>query len=339
MPRVAVNIVTHNSAGTIETCLESLGRQTYRDFETTIIDNASEDETVELVARWSHGARCIVNSRNEYYSRAHNAAIDLTDSELVLTLNPDVFLCPDYLSRVVAAFDRAPNIGSVNGKLLLLEGNSHVLDADCGNVTPSTLIDGAGLTMRRSRRPYLRGNRRPADSSCLEPGYIFGADGACGAYRRAMLEDVSVEGEYFDSDFVIYREDVDLAWRAQLLGWDCWYCPEAVAYHRRGFHIGRDRRTVSPFLRRHSVKNGWLLLLKNETPGSLAHDLPWVLPYQLKILAGLLTVERTSLGAFADLAAVMPRMLRKRRIIQERRRRGDAEIRRWLGREECEPPL
>jgi hypothetical protein len=91
---------------------------------------------------------------------------------------------------------------------------------------------------------------------------------------------------------------------------------------------------VSPLLRRHSVKNGWLLLLKNESVRSFVADLPWIVPYQLKILAGLVVFERTSLGALADVRAVLPRILRKRRAIQERRRRPDVEIRRWLGREE-----
>jgi GT2 family glycosyltransferase len=95
--------------------------------------------------------------------------------------------------------------------------------------------------MRRSRRPNLRGTRQPAASACREPAAIFGVDGAAGLYRRVMLDDVAVAGEVFDEDFAIYREDVDLAWRAQILGWESHFAPAAVAYHVRGFHIGQDR--------------------------------------------------------------------------------------------------
>ena len=58
---------------------------------------------------------------------------------------------------------------------------------------------------------------------------VFGASGAAALYRRAMLEDVRVLGEYFDEDFFAYREDADLAWRARLLGWSCLYVPTALA--------------------------------------------------------------------------------------------------------------
>ena len=163
------------------------------------------------------------------------------------------------------------------------------------------LIDSAGLLIYRSRRPYLRGNRQPARDRCLVPCAIFGADGACAAYRRAMLEDIALttdEGrEYFDNDFVMYREDVDLAWRAQLFGWASRYEPAALGYHVRSFHLGRARRQMDPFFRRISVRNGWFLLVKNDEAGALLRNLPFVLLYQAKILVGLLTIEWSSLGA------------------------------------------
>src|SRR5690242_18617318 len=122
MARVAINIVTYNSAATIRACLEAVFQQEYRDFCVTVIDNHSTDETLEYVAPWQdRGLELIVNDENQYFSRAHNQAIALTDSEFVLTLNPDVVMYPTYLARIVHAFSLSPRIGSVNGKLLLLE--------------------------------------------------------------------------------------------------------------------------------------------------------------------------------------------------------------------------
>jgi GT2 family glycosyltransferase len=331
MPRFAVNVVTFDSADRIDACLASVFQQSLTDFSVTVVDNASTDGTRERLARWEErGVRVLANPENRYYARAHNQAIRAGDGEFVLTLNPDVLLRPDYLERVAAAFAVSPRVGSVNGKLLLVAPDALRPDLLTGPPPADALLDGAGLTMRRSRRPYLRGNRQPAATACLEPAAIFGVDGAAAAYRRATLDDAAIEGEVFDEDFAIYREDVDLAWRAQLLGWDSRYAPEAVAYHVRRFHLGRDRRAIPPDLKRHSVKNGWLLLLKNEDPSSLLRALPWLLPYQLKILAGLLAVERSSLGAIPDTLRLLPRIRRKRAFTHARRRRSPAEMRRWF---------
>ncbi len=331
MPRVSINVVTFNSADRIDGCLRSVAAQTLSDYEITVIDNASTDATLDRLATWERrGVRVIANTTNAYYARGHNQALRETAGEIVLTLNPDVVIRSDYLASVVAIFDRFPGVGSVNGKLLLVPPGGLGPALTRQPVDPDALVDGTGLVISRGRRPALRGNRQLAATHCLDPAEIFGVDGACAAYRRAMLDKIAIDGEVFDEDFAIYREDVDLAWRAQLLGWESRYEPSAVGYHVRRFHVGQRRREIPPDLKRHSVKNGWLLLLKNDDPGSLLRDLPHILPYQLKILTGLVTIEPTSLGAIADTVRLLPRMRRKRAWIHERRRRSPTEMRRWF---------
>ncbi len=331
MPRVSVNIVTFDSADRIDACLQSVAAQTLTDYQITVVDNASTDATLDRLVAWERrGVRVIANATNTYYARGHNQALRASDGGIVLTLNPDVVIRPDYLDSVVAVFDRSPGVGSVNGKLLLVPVDGLGPELTRRPIDPDALIDGTGLVISRGRRPALRGNRQLAAAHCLDPAEIFGVDGACAAYRRAMLDDIAIDGEVFDEDFAIYREDVDLAWRAQLLGWESRYEPAAVGYHVRRFHVGQRRREIPTDLKRHSVKNGWLLLLKNDDPWSLLRDLMHVLPYQLKILAGLATIEPTSLGAIADTARLLPRLRRKRAWIQARRRRSPTEMRRWF---------
>jgi GT2 family glycosyltransferase len=331
MARVAINVVTYNSGASIDSCLTSIFQQDYRDFEVTVIDNHSQDDTPRHLERWKRaGMRVVLNDRNLYYSRAHNFAIRETDAEFVLTVNPDAIIAPDFVSRILKAFDVSPRIGSANGKLLLLSApqqTADILDAD----PPSqALIDSAGLMMYKSRRPFLRGNRRPHGETCVWPEYIFGADGAAAMYRRSMLEDTAVDGEFFDNDFVIYREDVDLAWRAQLYGWDSYYLPDALGYHARGFHPGYKRRSIARHLRRQSVKNGWLLMIKNDTRESLLRDYMYVGRYQLRIVGGVLGLEQSSLAAVPDLVKLIPAMQRKRRQIQAHRRRSETELWQWF---------
>ncbi len=335
MMRAALHVVTHNSAAQLDACLDRLLAQDYPHCAVTVIDNASTDDTLARLVHWQTRGICVVAfARNHFYARAHNEVIAASDADVIFTVNPDVLLAPDYVSAVMAVFARRPEVGSVNGRLLLLAEEGFATADPAAPAPDDALLDSAGLMIFRSRRPWLRGNRRPARDNCTEPEPIFGADGACAAYRRAMLEDVALDTpagrEYFDNDFVMYREDVDLAWRAQLFGWDSWYEPAARGRHVRSFHLGRDRRVMSPFLRRHSVKNGWALLVKHEEPGTLLGALPFILPYQAKILAGLLTIEWGSLGALGDFVRLLPRFRAKRAQILARRRRTARALARWF---------
>lgn len=331
MPRVDIHIVTYNSADCIDSCLDSVLGQHYSDYQVTVFDNGSQDDTIRRLAVWqSRGVRVVLNGSNLYYSAAHNRAIRESSSEYVLALNPDVILDPGFLAHAVTAIQRMPRVGSINGRLIRIQPNEMCLEDLQKQSLDEMMLDGAGLMMHKSRRPDLRGNNQPAGEACLEPTYIFGADAACALYRRTMLENVAVDGEYFDEDFLIYREDVDLAWRAQLLGWDCVYVPDALAYHVRSFRPGQSRRTISRLLKLSSVKNGWLLVVKNEFPSAVFKNALWVLPYQLKILAGLIFLEPTSLGAIPQTIRLLPRILRKRAVIKTRRVRTTADMRKWF---------
>src|SRR5262249_60286232 len=92
--------------------------------------------------------------------------------------------------------------------------------------------------------------------------YVFGATAAAALYRRKMIDHISIDGEFFDSDFFVYREDADVAWRAQLMGWNCIYAPLARGYHVRNVLPG-NRRALPPEINTHSVKNRFLMRMKN----------------------------------------------------------------------------
>lgn len=315
MLRISVHIVTYNSAHVIETCLESVIQQQGADYDILVIDNASQDDTVKRVK--SLGATVIQNKTNAGYSAAHNQAIMLTQSEYVLTLNPDVWLEPDFLRAMVAALDRNPRVGSAAGCLLRV----NYLGSD------PIGIDSTGLLMTRARRQKLRDEDTPINK---RPAYytpIFGPDGAAAFYRRAMLQDINVMGEVFDSDFFMHKEDVDVCWRAQLRGWGSIYVPGAVAHHIRGFRPGQRGR-VSQEMRFYGVRNRYLLMLKNETWPHFLRDLWAIGFYDLGILLYILLRERASLASYRSVYRLYPRMIEKRRIIQSRRNVRWRDIRR-----------
>jgi GT2 family glycosyltransferase len=319
VPKVSVHIVTYNSAETIERCLSSLAEQRGVDFKTLVIDNASTDETVQRVEKM--GVPIVANSTNLGYSVAHNQAIGGTTSEYVLTLNPDIWLDPNYLQQMVRALDHTPHMGSACGRLLRVEQLGQ----------PPYAIDSTGLFMRRNRRQGLCNESYPLELCPTQPQLIFGPDGAAAFYRRKMLENITVLGEVFDADFFIQKEDVDVCWRAQLLGWQSIYVPEAIGHHIRAFRPGqRYRRTVSKEMRFYAVRNRYLLMLKNEIPSHFLRDLITISVYDFGVLAYIILRERES---WSSLMAVFPlarRMLQKRRIIQSSRRVSRRDIQQWF---------
>jgi GT2 family glycosyltransferase len=144
-----------------------------------------------------------------------------------------------------------------------------------------------------------------------------------------MIEDISIFNEFFDPDFFSYREDADVAWRAQLLGWKCLYTPLAVAYHVRNV-LPSKRRSLPAAINMHSVKNRWLMRIKNITPGVYRRNFLSITLRDCVVIASCLLREFSSLRGFPLVIAMWPRMLRKRREIMARRRTGDDYLADWF---------
>jgi GT2 family glycosyltransferase len=178
-------------------------------------------------------------------------------------------------------------------------------------------------------RHFDRGWNEPDDGRFNQTEYVFGACAAAALYRRAMIEDVSLEDGFFDPDFFAYREDADVAWRMQLLGWRCLYVPAALSYHVRSVTPG-PRRPVPPLLRMHSVKNRFLLRMKNVTGDLYRRHWPAATARDLLVIAGCLFAEPSSLPAFWRLARCAGRALEKRRAIMARRRASDQYLANWF---------
>ena len=318
MSRVAVNIVTYDSVATIGACLTGQETQTYSDFVISILDNASSDNTISFLAARS-GIRIICSAKNIGYAAAHNCLVDLTNSDFVLTLNPDVVLGPNYLAEIVAVLDSNSELGSAAGCLLRVDNLAEMPEA----------IDSTGLFMRPNRRQGLRFEGEPLANCPDQITLIFGPDGAAACYRRTMLDDIRLEGEVFDSDFFMHKEDIDACWRAQLRGWSAVFVPGAVAHHIRSFRPGQRQR-VDAELRFYGVRNRYLLMLKNEQIPHLFRDLVPILWYDFRLLGYLVVFERSSLRALRSVWKVRSKMLIKRRVIQAGRRVSWRALRRWF---------
>jgi GT2 family glycosyltransferase len=329
--KLQVSIVTFNSGPYLKGCLESLRTQTCRDFSVYLWDNASTDDTQAILNHYQDILSCAhFSNNNAGFCAAHNRLISSADSEYVLVLNPDVVLEMRFLENLIRRMEKDPTAGSATGKLWRLQ------DSDRDSAIPlipwdsaSKILDSTGIYMTPNQRHFDRGSNEIDSGQYDRLEYVFGASGAAALYKRAMLRDVRDGDQVFDESFFAYREDVDLAWRAQWRGWRCLYVPDARGYHARRV-LPERRPSLAQAINMHSFKNRFLLRVKNMDCGTYAH---FFLPITLRdigVAIYVLARERSSLSGIPLLLRALPHAWAQRKFLQQHRKLSAREMRSWF---------
>ena len=233
---VSVTIVTYNSGRFIKRCLESVLEQRYPNKEVIVIDNASNDGTTDILEQFEDRCQIIYNEENIGFAAAQNQAIALASGYWVLTLNPDVLLLPNFIQALVEAGSFDPNIGTVCGKLLTMTAHFEIPELP--------VVDSTGIYFNPMLRHLDRGSQEVDNGHYLQYEYVFGATAAAALYRRTMIDDIALDEEFFDTDFFVYREDADVAWRAHVTDGERSAYLDAIAYPEPRSHLvshGRPR--------------------------------------------------------------------------------------------------
>jgi len=334
-PRVLVSIVAYNSEPYLKACLESLRAQTCREFAIVVWDNASTDTTPAIIEHYRPRLSFVhLSQSNVGFCVAHNRLIDSAESDYILVLNPDVILDARFIEVLLREMDLDPGAGSATGKLLRQPETA----SPARRSSDKKILDTTGIYMTPNQRHFDRGSGEPDIGLYNDRQYVFGASGAAALYRRQMLEDIREGNEYFDESFFAYREDVDLAWRAQWRGWRCLYIPEAKGYHARQV-LPENRTTLSGAINMHSFKNRFLLRIKNMDCGTYARFLLPITVRDLGILAYVLLREWSSLPGIPLILRALPQAWARRKSIQRRRRVAPRELRSWFSHDPISKPI
>jgi GT2 family glycosyltransferase len=321
--------------------MESLMRQTFRDFSILVVDNGSDDETVNFLRSNYPTVNVLQNFKNLGFARANNQGMLMAKSDYILALNPDVILTENFLEKLLSFADQHPEAGTFGGKILKLK--SEFIDGnDKGGMLQavrSNIFDSAGLQIFKSRRVIDRGEGTADQGQYDRPEEVFGITGACALYRKPALDEVMIRNEFFDQDFMAYKEDVDLAWRLQIYGFSAWYVPAAVCFHHRGFpasaqnnirKVFKERKKISRIIRSYSFRNHYLMLAKNDDLANVIKFFPWIFGREFKVFFGTLIFEPFQYKSLIELFRLLPGALMKRRVIMAHRKVSAREIRKWF---------
>lgn len=230
---VQLQIVTYNSASVIRECLIHVFDQSRVPDRVIVIDNGSSDRTVEIVEGLSLPVEVIENTANQGYAAAHNQGFETAlqdEYDYVLTLNPDVRLTAEYVAHILRTASQVnERIGGYTGLLLRSP------DARGDQYIDSTGIEPGHFYHARDRGQGETPLRRSYDS------HVWGICGAAAVYTHDLLKDLQAQGEMFDETFFLYKEDVELCYRAHRMGYGFHYVSDAVAIHDRGWKPGQRR--------------------------------------------------------------------------------------------------
>ncbi|MDP2656152.1 MAG: glycosyltransferase family 2 protein [bacterium] len=322
MAKVTISMVTYNAVGYLPYALPTLNALLEEDVRLVILDNASTDESVAYIKKHAPHTTLILSEKNNGFGVGHNEVIRQSESDYVMLFNQDMIIEPDYVRECVVFLENNPAVASVSGILQRAQWNGD------GRIKKTEDIDTCGIRIKKSHN--VKDERHVVSWS--EPFEIFGPSGACAMYRRTALEDIAIDidgrHEYFDEDFFMYKEDVDIAYRLHWRNWTSYCVPSARAYHFRtkGDALIRTNKKVNYW----SYRNHWYMLKKNLSGGVFARCFPFITLYETAKLCYLLVMERATLAGIKDMWKLRKKMTTKRTKIMSRRFVNNHEIMKFL---------
>jgi len=321
-PLVSIIILNWNGMEHLEVCLKSSLAQNYDNLEVIVVDNGSTDGSIEYVRSEFRGrVKLIVNSENVGFAKGNNVGFENSSGKYVIALNNDTEVDSNWVRSLVEVAEANRDIGMLASKILSFFNRKEI---DC----VGHLIYPDGLSRGRGRGEIDQGQYDSIDEVAFPSG--------CAAfYRKEMLDEIG----YFDDEFFIYVEDTDLGMRGRLAGWKCLYVPNAVIYHKYSATMGGYSPRKAFLVERNRI---WFAM-KNLPSSLLLSSLYYTLArYVLQAYGALF--HRGASGQytrkFSKISLVsilfksyweafrgMRHIIKKRRMIQKRRKLANKEIR------------
>jgi GT2 family glycosyltransferase len=295
-PIVHIGIVAYENIIDLRKCLVSAHKQTYPNITITVFDNSFGNIVGELIRKEFPQVQYFKSAYNSGYGIGHNTIIrglEHSKDDYYLTVNHDATLDSQYIEKMVECLQKRKTAWGM-GKILNRPVNKDK------NIT----IYSTGHAITKNGYFFNIGNGLLDNGTFDEKREVFGASGAAAVYSFRLIEAISTRGDFFDPAFFMYSEDTDVDWRARNAGFSCYYCPDAISYHRGG--------TRPEWVMPYAISHRYLSAIKNATLRQLLFSIiPMMVPH---FIFRLLLTPKQGFQTMSLFITKFPSALRHRKM-------------------------
>lgn len=269
---LTIQILGWNGEKHLRATAEALSRVPKDAADIRYIDNGSTDTSLSIIRELLPNADILQLEKNIGFAAAHNLGISKCTTPFILTLDQDQEIIWDGIEKLVEAMQVNPKFGAVQGKLYRKSGEK--------------IIDSAGIIQTLSFNGKEIGSNEPDTEQYEKATNLLAVTGGCGLYRVEALKQVAQDGEIFDEKFFAYKEDVDLGWRLNNMGWHVQYIPVLASYHARtlgkrgAFNWGLSLKNIHERINsprtRWSLRNYMWMIAKNASTREIFFHWPFI---------------------------------------------------------------
>jgi len=355
-PLVTINLVVLNGKKYIRHCLEAVQKQTYQNLEVNIFDNGSTDGTKEIVRAWKRGFQVetpfpltpinlIESTKNLGTWPGQEKAVESSRGKYIVALSVDVLMHPSAIEKAVEVLEKDEKIGALQAKIYqydISQTNQSSTFLEIQGRTFPKVIDTIGFQIFRSRRITNLGHGEEDRGQYDQGKEIFAVEGAAPIFRKSAFEELRVLGEIADREMFWYGDDLDIGWRMRLFGWKQVYGPKVIMCHDRSTTKGmsrgwkdyllriKDRKNIPIFKKRLDWRNKRLARIKNDYCQNILKDFFHIAWREIRELGYIIFFEPAVLLEIPKLIKLLPRALKKRRIVLARAQLVPKEMAGWF---------
>jgi len=330
--RTQVVILNWNGRDYVRDCIRTALDQTYADSGVIVVDNGSTDGSADLIGQEFPEVQLVALPQNLHFARGTNAGVEVALRDpacrYVVTLNNDTKVDREFLAELVKSAE-SNHVGMVAAKLLFMDRPK--------------ILNTTGILPTRDGSGVDRGWNQPDEGQFDAAVDVFAPTAGAALYRRDIFDTVGL----FDADFLAYYEDLDLAWRARLAGWDTRFAPGAIVYHK----YSASSSYQSAWKTYQGERNRIWTLIQNYPARYVGLGIPWNATRVLSALRrrllrgptreanggpqgfrgpGFKEFADATLRARLDAYAGLGRALEKRRLRRGYRKVTATDVGRWL---------
>ncbi len=314
---VTIGILSYKDKKYLQQALPSLLAQAYSNIEILVCDNNEDpaNEIANWVAQEFPTVKVLNAGGNVGFGNGHNHLINNAKGDFYLCFNSDMYASKDYVEKLLSPFSENPKLAVVTGKIYKWSNFPENPTAITRNY-----FDTLGLIAYQNHSFQERGHAQKDIGQFETLESIWGCSGASPMFNLKLLRNVQHDqGEFFDSNFFMYKEDIDLMYRLKWAGYECLYQPTAIAWHDRtaedpGGVIEniKKRRERSIYIKENSFLNHLCLVYKNwSSDYSLMTHLKTGL-FLLKYNLYLLIFDPKVLKVYTKFNKILPNLRQKK---------------------------